>query len=235
MKIMAAGLSDKGNYREVNQDNFKIIILNDHLSIFAVADGIGGLDAGEIASSIAISSVVKWAKFGELGKSSLNDEIEDLIKKIHQDIRLYGRGHGLILGTTLTLLLFLNDDLWIVQVGDSKAFYFRKGVEGKILTTNHSVFVPEKGRSYLSSCLGGRSSRFLVQIEPMPITEPGYFLLGSDGAFNRLNLMELKKILFGFSIFQKRMQPEEICQRIISMCRQQGEKDNITIIAIEVR
>ncbi|MGL4547865.1 PP2C family protein-serine/threonine phosphatase [Eubacterium aggregans] len=204
MKIMEAGLSDKGNYREVNQDNSKIIILNDHLSIFAVADAIGGLDAGENASSIAISSVVKWAKFGELEKSSLNDEIEDLIKKIHKDIRLYGRGHGLILGTTLMLLLFLNDDLWIVQVGDSKAFYFRKGVEGKVLTTNHSVFVPEKGHSYLSSCFwGGRSSRFLVQIEPMHITEPGYFLLGSDGAFNRLNLMELKKYCLDFQFFKR--------------------------------
>lgn len=98
----------------------------------AVCDGMGGFEQGELASHEMVRMLSEWlsAEFPELCGIEEEEEFEDalfeswevLFQAVHQTIRSYGELHGIRLGTTATVMLFMRDRYYTAHVGDSRAY-----------------------------------------------------------------------------------------------------------------
>lgn len=110
-----AGLSDKGNRRNINEDAFKAC---PEIGLWIVADGMGGHEGGDIASQLAVKNV------GDAVKNGFS--LEEAIQQVHVDIlQLSSSGNGKIgMGTTIVAAQIIGTDFKIAWVGDSRAYLF---------------------------------------------------------------------------------------------------------------
>ena len=121
--------TDTGRQRNANEDSYYV-----HGRVFAVADGMGGAQAGEVASRIAADSFESAARSGESGESYLRSIAEAANERIHslaQDDKSHSG-----MGTTLTAALVEGDEVSFAHVGDSRAYVSRDG-ELRLLTSDH--------------------------------------------------------------------------------------------------
>ena len=135
--------SDVGKVREINQDAY-FYIEDKVLPIFIIADGMGGHKAGEVASNAAISKIVSYYKANKekmINKEMfipqfINESIaianKALIEESTNDEELKG------MGTTITMCLVLDQELYVGHVGDSRAYLLRDG-ELTQITQDHSM------------------------------------------------------------------------------------------------
>ncbi len=134
--------SAKGLVRKANEDNITVFkFTNEGMKWYclAVADGVGGHNAGDLASSIVVEELEK-AIISDINKSNVSEAIKTAIKKINNII--YNKSlenetyQGM--GTTLTMALVNRDNLHIGHVGDSRAYLFRDH-KLNMLTQDHSI------------------------------------------------------------------------------------------------
>jgi serine/threonine protein phosphatase PrpC len=155
--IESFGLTDKGNVRELNQDNFLIVDIHRSVDIrhsslspealanrfgsaaahlFVVADGVGGGPAGEHASEDAISALLKYVSetvgcFNRLeaqAEHELFDRLEATVRDVHQKLLAEHAGkRGQAPATTLTMVLLIWPRAYLIHVGDSRAYVRRRG------------------------------------------------------------------------------------------------------------
>ena len=134
--------STVGLIRDVNQDNLSSYI-SDDLIILLVADGVGGGEQGEIASFDASNFVMNTLKEQEYRDKS-SDEIESILRRVIMEandlVIFYADRHNIEkIGTTLSLLLIYNTELYIAHVGDSRIYIRRDGDDNyRLITQDHS-------------------------------------------------------------------------------------------------
>lgn len=250
--------TDVGLKRKRNEDSFLII---DHSSVdidteimgmmFAVADGMGGHPAGDVASRLACEGLRKYyalraeepAGLFSNGKrdSRLLKYLKDTVINIDKDIGAYEninkQSSGL--GTTLSILVFAGAKALIAHVGDSRIYRMR-GERLEQLTVDHTFVgeMVERGelepvaasaspyRHVLTQALGcGIDEVYLRKEEVM---EGDMFLLSSDGLHDMINNEEIKKIL------QDGSSSENICDKLVSAALDNGGKDNVTVIVLKI-
>src|SRR5215212_11486142 len=122
--------SDLGRQRQGNEDNYFV-----RAPLFVVADGMGGAQAGEVASEIAVRSFDEDLPNGSRAEALVR-VIEDANKRIHERARSDESMHGM--GTTTTAAYVDDDEVVIAHVGDSRAYLLRDG-ELVRLTKDHSL------------------------------------------------------------------------------------------------
>ncbi len=240
-------ISDIGTSKRVNQDSLIVkhkVILHKEVLMAIICDGVGGLSKGEIASSTVIDEFRKW--FTKHLKNELRDvdmrvigsKWELLAKSINSEIREYSEKINIKMGTTLTGVLFIDDEYIVVHVGDSRLYYI--GNELTQLTEDHTIVAREvkkgiltpeqaekdKRKHIIFQCIGANH-----EVAPQIITgksESGVYLLCSDGFRNRLSEQEM------ISAFQNSNIKEikQNCKAIIETVKERGERDNISVIAI---
>ena len=237
MKLTFFGNSDIGRVRRTNEDNFsgKRVAENEHL--FIIADGMGGHQAGEVASKLGITSFIR--KYRKLRKHGLAVE-ESMVKSMKQANSSilkraltdpYKRG----MGTTFTALVIYNRKATIVHVGDSRIYLIRNNKIKKI-TTDHTFVEkmlkegkiseeeardhPQKNILYMS--LGARESYIPEIINDMPIKKGDVITMCSDGLNNMVEDETIKKYSLGND-------PEESVNALIDLANENGGGDNITI------
>jgi serine/threonine protein phosphatase PrpC len=121
------GLSDVGRVRELNEDNWHWEPLDGEVALYAVADGMGGHDRGEVASQIAVESLFKVAgeKLVDVGTRdvrSLRDMLRDSMQSANRAVVTAGEEQDSNMGTTLvSAMTFGTKDALIANVGDSRA------------------------------------------------------------------------------------------------------------------
>lgn len=239
LKINAKGITDVGIRNPINQDRFvyRVVDTGDsQAGIFAVADGVGGLDKGEIASAIAISNVNKWwnEEFQQYfnHKEELIKSLINSFKKINRDIIYYSKENNIKSGTTLSVLLIHKDMYYIVHIGDSRIYKFTRKCER--LTIDHSCVmdkvIGEKivKKSLLTECLGVRQNiNYFTSLGD--IGKGDIFFLCSDGIYKTIEDKEIQRIL-------KRNDKdlETGCEALINIAKERGETDNITAIAVKI-
>lgn len=228
-RIQSYALSEKGDYREKNEDS---IFMETHefgnkcSGIFAVADGVGGLEQGEIASSVAVEHVKKWWSYfvknpmptgqilESLEKMTLKADgyLKDLSKKTDEYVRM---------ATTLSVFLIYDNMGFITHIGDSKIY--RKDSSGIFsqISVNHLRKKADSDRYLLSEYLSSLSKMPSPQLLAFTLYPDERFYIGSDGAFSRESL----------SLIQNE-QKTDLCQDLITLQRKQGERDNISIISV---
>src|SRR3954466_1209131 len=191
--------SDLGRQWQGNEDNFFV-----RAPLFVVADGMGGAQAGEVASEIAVRSFDDELPNGSLPEA-LADVIKAANKRIHDKARADESLHGM--GTTTTAAYVDDDEVVIAHVGDSRAYLLRDGDLIR-LTRDHSLVgeLVERGklteeqaeshpqRSVITRALGPEPN-VQVDVSDYPAHDGDLFLLCSDGLTAMVHEQKLKPLL----------------------------------------
>ena len=246
----AAG-SDRGRVRSGNEDS--LLHLPDD-GLFAVADGMGGHAAGEVASRLAVEAVED--SLSDDGSPPPADRMVEAVREANRRILRDADEHpgrsGM--GTTLTALALGAGRRWrIGHVGDSRAYLFRDG-ELRQLTTDHSwvgrrvaageLTKEEARRHPMSSVLEralGTSRRVEVDVEEGRARPGDLFLLCSDGLTDMLPDAELESMLSeavdgpaGDGEPPADRGVEELVDRLVSAANRSGGEDNVTVVLVRV-
>ena len=218
--------------RKENQDSVMAEAYPEDGLLLAVADGMGGHAAGEVASALALETLLKALQAGE----SLEKAAQMANWRVHkkaQDPGLFG------MGTTLTALHLVEDRFHIVNVGDSRAYRLsRRGI--RQLTDDHS-FVAEamkRGQSEdaamaspwkdaLTRSIGGEEEVEVDVFGPFPVENDTAILICSDGLYKTLRGGEMRRI------FLASESPEDAAEALVSAAYAKGSDDNITVAILE--
>jgi len=220
--------SDLGRQRQGNEDNFFV-----RAPLFVVADGMGGAQAGEVASEIAVRSFDDELPNGSRAEALVR-VIEQANKRIHERARADDSLHGM--GTTTTAAYVDDDEVVIAHVGDSRAYLLRNG-ELVRLTKDHSLvgelvargkLTEEQAeqhpqRSVITRALGPEAS-VQVDIDIFPAKAGDLFLLCSDGLTSMVHEPKLPPL------FEEANSLEVLGKRLIDAANAAGGRDNITVI-----
>ncbi len=241
-----AAISDKGIIREQNEDFWKIILdENGQPQAFIVADGMGGHQAGDIASKMAVelisNGICSYFK-KENAKDTTEQVFKDAINQANDGIFQYALKNldGNNIGTTLTAGLLNKGRLTIAHIGDSR-FYLIRNANIEKLTKDHS-FVGElvdKGildveeakvhprRNQITRALGYEKE---VQIDfySVDVYSDDIYLFCTDGLTMKLTSDELLSML----IQDKDL--DSILRDMVALANERGGEDNITAIAVKV-
>jgi protein phosphatase len=251
MKIEFIGLTDKGRIRDHNEDSYlangKIftsldrggdksitqVEVTNSLLIFAVADGMGGHEGGEVASNMALELLKE--KIVSLPEENTIEFIRNTFQEIHTEVLKMGREmdkNGM--GTTLTGCIFWNTKFYVFNIGDSRVYRFRGDYIAQ-LTRDHSLR-EETGddtlqKNIITSCIGGGVEEVRIDVTDFSskIAEGDLFFLMSDGIVDSLTDDDLE------TSFQKRdLSIRDTLSEILELSLEKGSTDNVTGIIIRI-
>lgn len=242
--------TDKGKSRENNEDS---ILVCSELGLAIIADGMGGHNSGELASSIAVKIVKErfQAMIADRIKPAACDEKMPIEAnrlafsvKLANDViyaasKCMPENRGM--GTTLSAVLFNNNCVSTAHVGDSRIYLFRSGNFHQ-LTRDHSLVMDQvrKGlitkeqaatsphQNILTRALGTQKS-VEVDISRCSVMENDRFLLCTDGLFKPLTEADITQIL------SENPDNQAACDALVDMANSAGGPDNITVSIMEIR
>jgi protein phosphatase len=250
-KLSCVGVSDAGRIREHNEDT---IGTDQDIGLVVLADGMGGYKAGEVASGIAVRTVMSLLKDAveredltlrdpSSGLSRpgilLRDAITRANKIIHQTARTQTNCEGM--GTTVVAGLFFDDKLTIAHVGDSRLYRLR-GTEFTQVTQDHSLmqelisrgfYTPEEAqraaaKNYVTRALGVEPT-VDVDVTEIPVSKDDLYLLCSDGLSD---MVEDADIHLTISTFGGNL--ETLAKQLVLLSNDNGGRDNVSIVAVRV-
>lgn len=230
--MRVAGRTDQGKVRELNEDAFGY-----RDGLFVVADGMGGHQAGEVASAIAVETILQADLSGDI-KKALQTALEAANRAIINQASRSKDFNGM--GTTAAVLYLEKERAFITHVGDSRVYYLSGSVL-KQLTSDHSLvnelvktgeITVEEARTHpqrniLTRALGCHETLDAEIIE-IEVTPGDKFLLCSDGLSGTVPETVIKEYLI------REDDPEVIVDQLINYANELGGADNITVIMVEV-
>jgi serine/threonine protein phosphatase PrpC len=235
LPVASAGLTDRGLQREHNEDGF---LCEPELGLFAVADGLGGLPCGELASRLALDELVRLVR--ALPRDAAPDW-QDIFDRINRIVLAAGReiSETLGIGTTLTVVRALPGRLHLGHVGDSGLFAFPAGGKAAQLTRDHTMAqemldahgpsvaasIPESYHHTLTQCIG-QPVPLVVETLSIPVSPGTRFVLYTDGVTKTQELPELAGATF---VAQT---PKDLVGKIVELANSRGGPDNVTAVAL---
>ncbi len=227
--------TDTGRVRQANEDSFLVVD-----GLFAVADGMGGHQAGEVASHLALETL--QTEFTAAGTDVLVRAVENanhtLVSRSTADPELAG------MGTTLVAMALVEasgrDAIGVVNVGDSRLYLLSDGNLAQI-TEDHSLVatMERQGRltaaeaavhpqrNILTRALGIDGTVLVDSWEILPVIGDRY-LICSDGLFNEVDENRIAATL------RRLADPNEACRELIRLANEGGGRDNITCVVVDV-
>lgn len=255
MKIRYSCITDKGSVRKVNEDsilsNGEIINFQDHYESpeifeitvgdevvsFAVADGMGGHEAGEIASRIALEKFS--SRINEAGNFFLDDHelLKESIRSIHKEVNEFGiLSNKAGMGTTLVGTIFSSEKFIVFNVGDSRLYIFRDGYLAQ-KTRDHSLSEMLGGKvpkNFITSSIGGGVTDIIIDIYDLTgrIRRNDLIIICSDG----LTDIDMDNNYDTFeSIIKDNITDLQALNReLLSFSLSKGSADNVTVVSISV-
>ena len=240
--IKHSALTDKGLVRQENEDAFASM---PEQGIFLVSDGMGGEMAGEVASKIVSEVLPKClekelAGLEDTAAQTFIDKVDAAISTLSAAVHAasHDKEHLKGMGATLILIIIRGSKALVANVGDSRAYLFRKDKIEQI-TKDHSVvqFLIDAGeisktegdehplRGQLLKCIGmqgvAQADFFLLELQPKD-----KILLCSDGLTDMLTDESMRRIL------KSAKTPKAACEKLVSAANGIGGVDNITALVI---
>jgi serine/threonine protein phosphatase PrpC len=248
VRIVSGGQSDVGQQRANNEDCFRIV---QPLNLFVVSDGMGGEAHGEIASAMAVETVVKAcmgeetetvAAFAQM-QPGWSEQTRRLFnaahlanKKIYESAEANPQQQGM--GATLTAAWINEERLSIVHVGDSRVYLLRSGVLQQ-LTSDHSLVAEQVRRGILTAAEAEHSelqSVLLRALGTQPDVEvdaeehtlfPGdILLLCTDGLTRMVAEQKIAATL------QSESDPVRAAEKLVALANENGGADNVTVVVV---
>jgi PPM family protein phosphatase len=228
-----ASRTDTGRQRTANEDAYFA-----RAPLFAVADGMGGAQAGEVASRLAAEAFEPLERRSEPAEAYLRSIAESANKRIHSLAEHDSSRSGM--GTTLTAAMVEGDEVSLAHVGDSRAYLFRDG-DLKMLTSDHSLVeelrrqgrltdeqaLQHPQRSIITRALGPERE---VDVDTMTFSArpDDVVLLCSDGLTTMVSDERIAEML--------RTEPdlESTVSRLVREANDAGGRDNITVVAFRL-
>ncbi len=249
MQIVSGGVTNVGRVRANNEDCFKIV---EALNLFVLSDGMGGEAHGEIASALAVETVVKhcletendpaMTVFGDMpaGWSEKTKRLSSAVhlanKSIYDSAQEHPEQHGM--GATLTAAWIDGSKLSIAHVGDSRAYLLRSGTLQQ-LTSDHSLVAEQVRRGILTPAEAERSEmqsvllralgahpEIEVDAEEHTLFERDVLVLCSDGLTRMVTEPEIAGKL------QAEPDPAKAAERLVELANDQGGADNVTVLVV---
>jgi protein phosphatase len=240
--IEVASISDRGlsEKRPMNEDSF---LADAARGIFVVADGVGGADAGEVASQKAVDVLNDAFRNQVADGEDVEDLMELAIQRANSAIHQMAAEHPRfsMMATTVVALHIAGGRATIGHVGDSRLY--RLNPEGKLLreTDDHSIveeevragrMTPEQAANHPSKNVISRAlgAEELVEVDmkTMDVEEGNTFLLCTDGVTRHIPDKEIQELLLsGASV-------EAICAEMKERCYQRGAEDNLTAVIVQL-
>lgn len=241
-KINVASISDRGlsEKRPMNEDSF---LADAGRGIFVVADGVGGADAGEVASQKAVDVLNEAFRDKVTDGEDIEDRMELAIQRANSAIHQMTAEHPRfsMMATTVVALHLDGARATIGHVGDSRLY--RVSPDGQILreTDDHSIveeevragrMTPEQAANHpsknvISRALGAEPT-VEVDMKTIEVGEGNSFLLCTDGITRHLTDKELRDLLLSGR------PPEAICAEMKERCYQRGAEDNLTAVIVQI-
>jgi len=246
--MRSVGRTDIGLVRKVNEDSFLCEKLEgiENSYLYIVADGMGGHNAGEVASSMAVQEVASHIKGNIEMLGHDENKILDLIRNsmLHANDRVYKtsimKSNCLGMGTTLSMVLIKDGAAYIGHVGDSRIYLIREKLIRK-LTEDHSLVAelvksgsikPEEADSHpqknvITRALGTEYN-LDPDVFPESIQDGDIILICSDGLTNAVKEEDMARIVVDSADLN------EACGLLIDKAKENGGFDNITAVVIQM-
>ena len=234
-----------GNGKD-NEDSFTTI-RQDERAILCVSDGVGGLDAGDIASLYITKKIEAWAEekdVNTMGEKSTHREYSSLVARLHEDLLAISEEKDVPLGATSILAFVGLKKVVFENIGDSRAYVYQHG-NCKQVTVDQTVryydlvtgcnyehvrgidmenMTEEQKDRTLMQCIGygARIPKPMMYI--VPIAENVDILLCSDGLSNTIKEYEIKREL------DRERSGDKVLANLINLAKKRGETDNITAV-----
>lgn len=234
MEIIA--MSDIGNVRKVNQDYVRFYSKNDHEALIVLCDGMGGHNAGEIASQMTGDDIIeRYLEHGEFyGEEDIHHWMNQVVYHAHELVKTksYESKELEGMGTTVVLVFVKDDMAYVSHVGDSRAYFYKNKqftqltkddtlvnvlVDSGTISKDEALFHPQK--NILLQAVGV-SDILKISFTSLQIEE-GILLVCSDGLYNSLYDAQLVEIL------EKKLSLEEKAHELMETANTFGGKDNI--------
>ncbi|MDU4889087.1 MAG: Stp1/IreP family PP2C-type Ser/Thr phosphatase [Clostridium sp.] len=226
--------TDVGNKRSFNEDSVGYYE-DENFGIYIVADGMGGHNAGEVASKMAKDVVINYVlnhRDEESPEEILNEALQNANRRIYREGLLNEECNGM--GTTITGALLRGDELTVVNVGDSRVYVLRDGQLIKV-TKDHSLVqeLLDNGTITIEEAKNHPNRNVITRaVGTNPVVRADYYdlnlknvekvLLCSDGLTNEVSEDEILEVL--------KSNEENPCQQLINMSKENGGRDNISVI-----
>ena len=260
VKVSVAGKTDVGQTREHNEDTYliadlstgelcdatdgQVCVVGPRGSLFMVADGMGGAAAGELASALAAQTIhahlmSTWATSTDSGREEFAAAMRAAVEEANRTIHEYALEHPDVrgMGTTVTAAGVFGPDLYLAQIGDSRAYLVRRG-QATQLTKDQSLTQRLVDAGELTEEQAEKSERkniILQALGPDPqvrvdltfeeLRRDDVLILCSDGLSGSVKREEFAEYAGKVSDLAK------LCSTLIDLANARGGPDNITVVA----
>ncbi|MDL4838922.1 PP2C family protein-serine/threonine phosphatase [Aquibacillus rhizosphaerae] len=243
-----------GVNKNTNQDALMIKTANTKkgkIGLFVVCDGMGGLAQGELASATVIRGMSDWFEQdlpeimdADEVEDELERKLEDHVRFLNQKIISYGKEAQAKLGTTITALLLLELEYYVVQIGDSRAYAIGDNIQQ--ITKDQSLVAREVARGTITveqarhhpkrhvllQCIGAVDTIDVV-ITKGQVKRGTSFLLCTDGFYHEVTEEEIIRIIKPDVYSNNRLMKEHVTQ-LVDLAKQRDELDDISVILTKV-
>lgn len=236
MKLKWGATTDVGMVRQQNEDDFCA-----DENLFVVADGMGGHNAGEVASALAISTVRSGARGGIFTADQFRELVQQANTAIYTASLDDSTQSGM--GTTLTAMAIVPGEepaVLVANVGDSRTYLFRGGVLSRISVdhsyvqelVNEGIITPEEARVHprrnIVTRAMGIDRNVQVDVFTQLVRTGDRVLLCSDGLVDEVSDVDIRQVLIDHTTAQ------EAAEALVMVANANGGRDNTTVIVVDV-
>lgn len=240
--MLIGARSDIGNGREVNEDAYYISPSDDYVIL---ADGVGGANAGSVASHEAVEFIRAYIDRNPIDKGSPRQYIKGYFEKCINEVNSFiidlanSNGDYEGMGTTIVIGYMCGEKMYFVNMGDSRGYLIR---ENQIIQITEDHTYPAElfntGEISKDEMLNHPQKHVITRalgiIKDMPadfhdidLLEDDYILLCTDGVYENISNQEI------LDVFSKGFDVQEICDYIVNLSNERNTQDNITILTLK--
>ena len=230
--------TDVGGQREINEDS---ILVDEDNGIFLLADGLGGHQAGEVASELCVNTIHAYLKekLGKVPEKAVQDLLLEAVSQAHDAVKKTAISNPNLLGmgTTIVIMVVRDHEAYICHVGDSRAYLVRAGI--KQITRDHSytghfendVLLKDgsfQKRSPVLSQAIGTGVDIKPEINHIRLLKGDVILICSDGLTDLLSNKEIEEITL-----RHENEINEAAGLLVNEANNRGGRDNISVILVK--
>lgn len=232
---VSSGITNVGNVRKINED---AMLDHPQYGLWAVADGMGGHDAGDFASSSIVNALSAVREYDR--PSQLVDAVEDSLMQVNNHLYRKSKegGRSSVIGSTVAVVLALPGHCLCVWAGDSRVYRLRD-FQLEQLTTDHSEveeLIAEgsldrseadgyPGENVITRAVGGEEE-LLLEVRLFPMQNKDRYLICSDGLYKDVEFDEIREFLSDGST-------ADACQKLIGCALSRRCSDNVSVVTMD--
>lgn len=251
MNYVIAYSSDKGNVKSVNQDSLYFVegaYKSKNFAVLALCDGMGGVQLGErISSTIVytiqekiIDIIIRFIE--EQNQDVFYFEVQKIVTNLNELAIEYGKQNNIRLGSTLSLLVCINYETYIFNIGDSRVYkiddlisqiskddtLIQQEIDRNLISKKDAK--NDKRKNILTACIGIENDAVL-KINTDVINQDTMYLLCSDGY---RNVFEIKEVYSELKKAKTKQELTAVLDKSIIEIKKRKEEDNISVMVVKL-